>query len=96
MKSKNNIKNLNLNSLVGSIFNSLEVRSKNNRYFVYPKNGYHIIDTNFYETDCILYCKVFNKKIIGAIEVKEDTVLRTEKIIGLFGNYKTVKKHFNL
>lgn len=93
MKTENN---LNLNSLVGSIFNAIEVRSKNRRYFVYTKNGYQIIDSNFSKHGTILYCLVKDEKIVGAIEVFENVVERKEQIINTFGKYQGVKNYYGI
>ena len=55
-------------------------------------NGYYSEESS--TEDIYLYFKVFNNKITSYIEIQEDRVMRTEKIIARQGKIKAIKKHF--
>lgn len=75
--------------------NTIRIASKNlkNGYFVKNKNGFQIVNPSI-QNNINLYCKVYNGKITGAVEVFECPCTGNEKILSTLGNYKMVTKHF--
>lgn len=74
---------------------AIRVTDKNlvNGYFAKNKNGFQILNPAI-QNHINLYCKVRNGKVTGAVEVFECPCTREEKILTVFGNYKSVVKHF--
>lgn len=73
-------------------------RNLKKSYTIPNKNGYHIAEPSSHEQDYyyVLYCKVHNSKIVGAIEVREGIVFKTETPLATFGRFKEVAKHYQI
>ena len=74
---------------------TIRIASKNlkNGYFAKNENSFQILNPTI-QNNINLYCKVYNGKITGAVEVFECPCTGNEKILCTSGNYKTVTKHF--
>ena len=79
--------------ILGSATRFYTPRTKN-PYWLNLKvtNGYYSQESG--SENIYLYYKVFNNKLTAYIEVQEDIVMRTEKIIARRGKINTIKKCF--